>query len=74
MKEEKGEGVDECLETKDGEYIRDLKSLQVDLRSITVFNGKKERICSRISGGNRLQTPGSISSVGGLFGSDVNFW
>lgn len=47
MKEEKDEEERECFEMKQGVNKRELKCLQVDLRSRNVFNGKNERILSR---------------------------
>lgn len=48
------------FETKEGEKIRVLKCLQVDVRLKKVFNGKNDRTCSRTSSGNLLQILGSI--------------
>ncbi|RHN77237.1 hypothetical protein MtrunA17_Chr1g0152621 [Medicago truncatula] len=46
----------------EGEKINGQKPLQVDLRDMKVLRGRKERMYSRISGGNLLQIVGSIGS------------
>lgn len=46
---------------KEGEYMREKKPLQVDLRFKKVLRGRKESMYSRISCGNLLQILGSIS-------------
>lgn len=63
MKEEKGEeeDKDECLEIKQGENIRELNCLQVDLRLRKVLRGKKESTRSRRWSGSLLHILGSIS-------------
>jgi len=68
-KEEKGEEEEEeeddegeCFEMNEGEKINGQKPLQVDLRDMKVLRGRKERMYSRISGGNLLQIFGSIGS------------
>jgi len=48
---------------KEGENMRDQKPLQVDLRFKKVLRGRKERMYSRISGGNLLQILGSIGGA-----------
>jgi hypothetical protein len=50
-----------CLDMKEGENIRDLKRLQVDLKFNKVFKGRQDRTCSSNSSGRRLQIAGSIS-------------
>lgn len=53
--------MEECLEMKEGENNRDLKCLQVDLRTMKVLRGSMERIRSRSSSGKLLHIPESIS-------------
>jgi len=48
---------------KEGENMRDQKPLQVDLRFKKVLRGRKERMYSKISGGNLLQILGSIGGA-----------
>lgn len=49
------------MEMKEGENNRDLKCLQVDLRTMKVLRGSMERIRSKTSSGKLLHIPASIS-------------
>lgn len=57
----------------EGEYMRDLKLLQVDRRFKKFLSGRKQSMCSRSSSGRWDQILGSISGkiaeakVGGMF-------
>jgi hypothetical protein len=55
----------------EGEKINGQKPLQVDLKLMKVLRGRKERMNSRISGGNLLQILGSIGSDFGLMMMEV---
>jgi hypothetical protein len=55
----------------EGEKINGQKPLQVDLKDMKVLRGRKERMNSRISGGNLLQILGSIGSDFGLMMMEV---
>jgi hypothetical protein len=48
---------------KEGENIRDLKCLQVDLSLKSVLRGRRDIIFSSIPSGNRLHISGSIAGL-----------